>query len=66
MAVGYLPPRFDKYKNGQEQLNFFPRSWENLDFINLKDLIEKCLKYEPENRISVEVALNHPWFDVEL
>ena len=28
-----------------------------------KDLIKKCLKYEPQNRITIQEALNHRFFD---
>jgi len=32
------------------------------DIDNLMDLIRKCLQYIPENRISAEEALTHPFF----
>lgn len=32
------------------------------DIDNLMDLITKCLQYLPENRISAEEALSHPFF----
>lgn len=32
---------------------------------NAKDLITNLLKYKPEERITAEQALNHPWFKTE-
>ena len=31
----------------------------------IKDLITRCLQYEPNERPSVSDALSHDWFDLE-
>lgn len=33
---------------------------------HIQDLIEQCLKIDPEERITAEDALQHPWFSEEL
>lgn len=35
-------------------------------YVAAKDLIARMLKVRPEDRISLEKAIEHPWFKVEL
>jgi len=46
---------------GSGPIPFRTQDWKHLDFLNIKDLIEKCLQYEPSNRINAKDALQHPW-----
>ena len=39
---------------------FYPHLFDNIS-VEAKDLIQKCLKVEPSERISAEEILNHPW-----
>lgn len=64
LAVAYFPTDIKKYKYGQGKIPFRDIDWEEFTSYNLiKDLIEKCLEYEPSKRITAKEALNHPWFD---
>ncbi len=64
MSAGYLPTALNRYKYGSGgPIPFFDAHWK--DFQNgglIKDLIIKCLKLEPGERISAVKALEHPWF----
>ena len=63
MAVAYFPTAIKQYKYGSGPIPFRPTDWRDYDFIHLKDLVESCLKIDPSERITVNEALNHPWFD---
>ena len=39
---------------------FYQQLFDNIS-VEAKDLIQKCLKVEPSERISAEEILNHPW-----
>jgi hypothetical protein len=64
MAVAYLPTAIKQYKYGTGPIPFRKVDWREYDFDRLKDLIEACLQVEPGDRISVQDAINHPWFDI--
>ena len=44
-----------------DELEFDEEYWE-MRSQKVKDLIEKCLRKNPEERISINEFLNHPWF----
>ena len=56
--VDILQNEFDIINNQTNEITFW-----NDSVILLKDLIEKCLQYEPSKRITSKEALKHPWFD---
>jgi len=62
MAVAYRPTAIKNYKYGTGPIPFLQSHWKKFDFINLRNLIENCLKIDPKERISAEQAMNHPWF----
>ena len=39
---------------------FYPQLFDSIS-VEAKDLIQKCLKVEPSERISAEEIMNHPW-----
>ena len=49
---------------GSGPIPFVTSHWNRFDFVNLRNLIESCLKINPDERIKAEEALNHPWFDL--
>ena len=56
-------------KNELEEFDFDLKSIdfsvENFDYSHLaKDFILRCLKQDPDKRLSVQKALKHPWFQV--
>ena len=70
MAVTYKPTSIKKYEYGNENsklgkgpIPFINNHWKKFDFQNLKNLILSCLRINPEDRITVDEAINHPWFD---
>ncbi len=63
IAVAYFPTDIKKYQYGSGPLPFRESDWENFDFFMLKNLIERCLKMNPSERITSVEALKHPWFD---
>lgn len=63
MAVAYFPTDIKKYQYGTGPIPFRENDWTSFEFNLLKDLIEKCLQYDPSKRISSKDALKHPWFD---
>ena len=50
-------------KLGKGPIPFINNHWKKFDFQNLKNLILSCLRINPEDRITVDEAINHPWFD---
>jgi serine/threonine protein kinase len=64
MAVAYLPTAIKKYKYGSGPIPFRAADWRDYEFVQLKDLIESCLRMNPKERITVSEALSHPWFDI--
>ena len=42
---------------------FYPQLFDQISE-NAKDLIRKCLKINPQERISAEEIMNHPWLKV--
>ena len=59
LAVGF-PPHALRWKPGEE-VRFGPRYWRKYEGTGLTDLIAKCLKLDPRERITVAQALVHPW-----
>ena len=48
-----------------DDLEFDEDEWENRTK-KVKDLISSCLKKEPEERITINEFLNHPWIKKNL
>ena len=63
MAVAYFPSDIKKYQYGSGPIPFREKDWNSFTFFEIKDLIERCLQYNSEDRISAEKALKHTWFD---
>lgn len=63
MAVAYLPTAIKQYKYGSGPIPFRKQDWSDFDYDKLKNLIEGCLEYDPEKRLTAEDALNHEWFE---
>ena len=63
MAVAYLPTAIKQYKYGNGPIPFRACDWSGYDYTKIKDLIERCLEFEPDKRITVGDALDHPWFE---
>lgn len=61
MAVAYKPTQVKNYKYSDGEIPFRPYDWRRKS-PELKDLIIKCMSYEPEERLTAEQALQHPWF----
>ena len=66
ILCGHLPFRGNKEiiiaeKIVNDELEFDEEYWE-MRSQKVKDLIEKCLRKNPEERISINEFLNHPWF----
>lgn len=59
LAVGFLPHAL-RWKPGEE-LKFAPRYWRKFEGTGLTDLISRCLKLDPRDRITAGQALNHQW-----
>ena len=45
-----------------EPVEFKDGEWEKISE-NVQDLIRKCLEKYPEDRISIDDFINHPWFN---
>ncbi len=63
MSVAYLPTQIAGYKYGCGAIPFRKQDWKKRS-PELQDLITKMLEIESDKRISVEEALQHPWFQV--
>ena len=59
LAVGFAPHTL-RWKPGEE-LKFAPRYWRKYENTGLTDLISRCLKLDPRERITALQALSHPW-----
>lgn len=59
LAVGF-PPHALRWKPGEE-VRFGPRYWRKYEGSGMTDLIAKCLKLDPRERITASQALQHPW-----
>lgn len=64
MCCAYRPSQVRGYRYGTGPIPFRKFDWKNRSE-ELKDLVTKMLEFEPEKRISVKEAINHPWFHVE-
>ncbi len=63
MAVAYLPTAIKQYKYGKGPIPFRACDWNGYDYEKIKDLIERCLELDPDKRITVGDAVDHPWFE---
>ena len=66
ILCGHLPFKGNKEiiiaeKIVNDELEFDEEYWE-MRSQKVKDLIERCLRKNPEERISINEFLNHPWF----
>ncbi len=66
MLCGHLPFKGNKEviiaeKIVNDDLEFDDEEWE-VRSKKVRELISSCLKKEPEERISIDDFLNHPWF----
>ena len=66
MLCGHLPFKGNKEvviaeKIVNDDIEFDDEEWE-VRSKKVKDLISSCLKKEPEERITIDDFLNHPWF----
>lgn len=61
MAVAYKPTQIKNYSYSSGEIPFRKFDWRRRN-PELKDLISKCMEYDPSKRISAEEALEHPWF----
>ena len=59
LTVGYSPTTL-KWKPGNP-LPSYPRHWKKYEGTGLFDLIDKCLKLDPSQRIGAADALQHPF-----
>jgi calcium-dependent protein kinase len=68
MLCGYPPFEGDNNKEIfkrvlQQKLEFDPEDWTSISD-EVKHLITMMLQKEPQTRISIVEALNHPWFSI--
>ena len=66
MLCGHLPFKGNKEaviaeKIVNDEIEFNDEEWE-IRSKKVKELIASCLKKEPEERITIDKFLNHPWF----
>lgn len=59
LAVGF-PPHALRWKPGEE-LKFSPRYWRKFENTGLQDFLVCCLQLKPEERLTAEQGLGHPW-----
>ncbi|KAH0794147.1 CMGC family protein kinase [Histomonas meleagridis] len=59
-----LPPDMEiPQTRGKKWSSFIPKNCEHLASNEALDLIAKCLRFDHEERITADEALNHPYFD---
>jgi serine/threonine protein kinase len=63
MAVAYKPTQIAGYKYGNGPVPFRKVDWRKRSH-ELQDLITNLLEVDSNKRISVEEALQHPWFQI--
>lgn len=61
MAVAYKPTQIKNFSYSDGDIPFRKFDWRRKS-PELKDLISKCMTYDPKCRLSAEEALQHPWF----
>ena len=61
MTVAYKPTQVKKFSYADEDIPFRKYDWRRKN-PEIKDLILKCMKYNPQERITADEALQHPWF----
>lgn len=54
---------FESFPSGGTSASFRERFVMSNDIENLMDLFSKILLYLPENRLTAEQAMSHPYFD---
>ena len=58
MAVAYKPTAIAGYKYGTGPIPFRKQDWKKREgAAELQDLLQKCLEFDPQQRISAEEAL---------
>ena len=62
LTVGYSPTTL-KWKPGNP-LPSYPRHWKKYEGTGLFNLIDQCLKLNPEQRITAAKALEHQWLSL--
>lgn len=60
MAVAYKPTQIKNFSYSDGDIPFRKYDWRRKN-PELKDLISKCMSFDPEERITAEEALQHPW-----
>lgn len=64
MAVAYFPKAIKNYKFGSGPIPFRPADWKVYEEKEkIQDLITRCLKLDPKERITADEAMAHPWFE---
>ena len=64
MAMAYKPTQVKNYSYSEGEIPFRKVDWRRKS-PELQDLISKWMNFNPEDRISAEEALKHPWFSQE-
>jgi serine/threonine protein kinase len=65
MAVAYKPTQMKNFSYSDSEIPFRRADWRRKSPL-LIDLISKLMRYEPEERITAEEALQHPWFSQDI
>jgi len=60
LAVAYFPTSVFNYKYTDGPLPFYPRDWKYFH-PDLKDLIQKCVRMNPADRLTSAQILEHNW-----
>lgn len=65
MATAYKPTQVRGFKYGSGPIPFVPRNWKKLPHngAEIQNLIEQCLRTDPEERITAKEAMHHAWFN---
>ena len=64
LTVAYKPTQIKNYTYSDGEIPFRKVDWRRKS-PELQDLISKWMSFNPEDRISAEEALKHPWFSEE-